>query len=292
MKWEYDTYVPSITWQSTLISFDHEIHCRDTRLTQLQLGVVHDSCDFPVVVVVGVYFWAMITHLISRNSFSRAPLPLSVCVCVCAREIGSALTGRVSVSAALCRRHGSFLLSSNCNWRRTLRPHLLHRFLPDRLADDSPPGLTPSPGPSSSSATSTSIRIPIPGPGRAWLGPFSVQTFVHTSSPACPVSCFALFCCFLRRARSRQSAQRTRCWAPSRVAFAIAFAFARSLRPLRLIYRLKTVCLLGRHLNLFSAFSMCYRAIVLSINLTCATEMQIKLEFLLIRHRFELIWFA
>lgn len=102
--------------------------------------------------------------------------------------------------------------------------------------------------------------------------------------------CFvALFCCFLRRARSRQSAQRTRCWAPSRVAFAIAFAFARSLRPLRLIYRLKTVCLLGRHLNLFSAFSMCYRAIVLSIYLTCATEMQIKLEFLLSRHRFELI---
>lgn len=35
--------------------------------------------------------------------------------------------------------------------------------------------------------------------------------------------CFvALFCCFLRRARSRQSAQRTRCWAPSRVAFAFA----------------------------------------------------------------------
>lgn len=77
---------PSITWQSTLISFVHEIHCRVTRLTQLQLRVVHDSCDFPVVVVVGVYFWAMITHLISRNSFSRAPLPLSVCVCVCVRE--------------------------------------------------------------------------------------------------------------------------------------------------------------------------------------------------------------
>lgn len=77
---------PSITWQSTLISFDHEIHCRDTRLTQLRLGVVHDSCDFPVVVVVvGVYFWAMITHLISRNSF-RVPLCFLVCVCVCVRE--------------------------------------------------------------------------------------------------------------------------------------------------------------------------------------------------------------
>lgn len=99
--------------------------------------------------------------------------------------------------------------------------------------------------------------------------------------------CFVLL--LSSSARSRQSAQRTRCWAPSRVAFAIAFAFTRSLRPLRLIYRLKTVCLLGRHLNLFSAYSMCYRGIVLSINLTCATEMQIKLEFLLIRHRFELI---
>lgn len=77
-------YVPSITWQSTLISFDHEIHCRDTRLTQLQLRFLHDSCDF-LVVVVGVYFWAMITHLISRNSF-RVPLCLLVCVCVCVRE--------------------------------------------------------------------------------------------------------------------------------------------------------------------------------------------------------------
>lgn len=76
--------LPSITWQWSLISFDHEIHCRVTRLTQLQLRIVDDSCDF--LVVVGAYFWAMITHLISRNSFSRASLTVCVCMCVCVRE--------------------------------------------------------------------------------------------------------------------------------------------------------------------------------------------------------------
>lgn len=88
---------PSITWQSTLISFVHEIHCRVTRLTQLQLRFVHDSCDFPVVVVVGVYFWAMITHLISRNSF-RVPLCLLVCVCVCVCERNWQCADREGVS--------------------------------------------------------------------------------------------------------------------------------------------------------------------------------------------------
>lgn len=76
--------LPSITWQWSLISFYHEIHWRVTRLTQLKLRIVDDSCDF--LVVVGAYFWAMITHLISRNSFSRASLTVCVSVCVCVRE--------------------------------------------------------------------------------------------------------------------------------------------------------------------------------------------------------------
>lgn len=229
-------------------------------------------------------------------------MPLCLCVCVCAREIGSALTGRVSVSSALCRR---------CSW---LTPSSFLRNATD-AAHFGPTyctGFCPTAWQMTPPQVSVWVSLPVPvrvrrlqlrlrfgfrflaraGPGWGHLVFKRLSTRPVQRIQSRVLLCFALFCCFLRRALSSISATHSLLGAFSCRLRLRLRSLTRSLRPLRLIYRLKTVCLLRCHLNLFSAFSMCYRAIVLSINLTCATEMPIKLEFLLIRHRFELIWFA